>query len=279
MINQIKTALLLGALAGLMLLVGFLLGGQTGLTIALIIAILMNFSMFWFSDRIVLFIYKAKEADRNEHKELYKMVSELSKEAGMPMPKVCIVPSEQPNAFATGKGPKSAVVACTTGILKLLNKEELKGVIAHEISHVKNKDILITTIAATIAAVISYIAMFARFGAIFGGDDDNRGNIISILILAILTPIIAMIIQLAISRSREYLADETGARLIKNPTALANALQKLEEGAKKTPMRMGGQATSSLFIVNPFSGGGLFALLSTHPPMQKRIARLKEMKV
>ena len=279
MINQIKTALLLGALAGLMLLVGFLLGGQTGLTIALIIAILMNFSMFWFSDRIVLFIYKAKEADRNEHKELYKMVSELSKEAGMPMPKVCIVPSEQPNAFATGKGPKSAVVACTTGILKLLNKEELKGVIAHEISHVKNKDILITTIAATIAAVISYIAMFARFGAIFGGDDDNRGNIISILILAILTPIIAMIIQLAISRSREYLADETGARLIKNPTALANALQKLEEGAKKTPMRMGGQATSSLFIVNPFSGGGLFALLSTHPPMQKRIARLKEMNV
>ena len=279
MINQIKTALLLGALAGLMLLVGFLLGGQTGLTIALIIAILMNFSMFWFSDRIVLFIYKAKEADRNEHKELYKMVSELSKEAGMPMPKVCIVPSEQPNAFATGKGPKSAVVACTTGILKLLNKEELKGVIAHEISHVKNKDILITTIAATIAAVISYIAMFARFGAIFGGDDDNRGNIISILILAILTPIIAMIIQLAISRSREYLADETGARLIKNPTALANALQKLEEGAKKTPMRMGGHATSSLFIVNPFSGGGLFALLSTHPPMQKRIARLKEMNV
>lgn len=282
-INQFKTAILLGLLAGLLMAVGWLVGGYRGLTIGFAFAIIMNFGTYFFSDRIVLFMYRAKEAKKSEYPELYKIVAEVSKMADIPMPKVYIVPTETSNAFATGRNPKHAVVACTNGIMNLLSKEELKGVIAHEISHVKNRDILIQTIAATIAAVISYVAMMARFAAIFGGaggrDDRDGGGALEFLLLAIVTPLIAMLLQLAISRSREYLADETGARTIHNPNALASALAKLEEGTRRNPMRFGSPATSSLFIVNPFSAKGLIGLLSTHPPMEERIRRLKGMKV
>src|SRR3989344_2008939 len=280
-LNQFKTVVLLGLLAGLLMSVGWLVGGYQGLTIGFAFAIIMNFGTYFFSDRIVLFMYRAKEAKKSEYPDLYKMVAEISKMADIPMPKVYIVPTETPNAFATGRNPKHAVVACTNGIMNLLSKEELKGVIAHEISHVKNRDILIQTIAATIAAVISYVAMMARFAAIFGGGRDDRdgGGALEFLLLAIVTPLIAMLLQLAISRSREYLADETGARTIHNPNALASALAKLESGVARNPMRFGSPATSSLFIVNPFSAKGLIGLLSTHPPMEERIRRLKGMRI
>lgn len=280
-LNQFKTVVLLGLLTGLLLVVGQLIGGANGLTIALILSIVMNFGSYFLSDKIVLFMYRAKEAKKSDYPELYKMVNEVSKLAGIPMPKVYIVPAETPNAFATGRNPKHAVVACTDGILKLLSKEELKGVIAHEMSHIKNRDILIQTIAATIAGVISYIAMMARFAAIFGGGNRERdsGNMFYILALAILTPIIAMLLQLALSRSREYLADEAGAKTIRNPSSLANALEKLDIGIKNNPLRFGSPATSSLFILNPFSASGITNLLSTHPPLQSRIKRLKSMKI
>ncbi len=274
-INQVKTVLLLGALTGLLLLVGGVLGGQGGLLIALIFSMLMNFGAYWFSDKLVLAMYKAKEV-KDKDSKLYKLVKEVSGKAGVKTPKVYIIPSEQANAFATGRGPGNAVVAVTEGILKLLKDEELKGVIAHEIAHVKNRDILIATIAATIAGVISFIAQMAQFSAMFGGrDNDSRGNVVGLLILAILTPIIAMIIQLAISRSREYIADESGARIIKNSSGLSSALEKLEKEAKRNPMRFGSQATASLFIVNPFSGRAMISLLSTHPAVEERIRRLK----
>ncbi|MCX8146898.1 MAG: zinc metalloprotease HtpX, partial [Candidatus Woesearchaeota archaeon] len=280
-LNQAKTAVLLGLLTGLMLLIGAYFGGRAGLTTALIFSILMNFGAYFLSDKIVLFMYRAKEADKQKYSELYEIVKEVSKMAAIPMPKVYIVPSETPNAFATGRNPKHAVVACTNGILSLLNKEELKGVIAHEISHIKNRDILIQTIAATIAGVISYIAMMARYAALFGSGNRDRdsGNILGLLALSIITPIIAMLLQLALSRSREYLADESGARTIKNPKALAYALAKLENGVRNRPMRYGSPATSSLFIVNPFSARGIINLLSTHPPIQERIKRLNNMKI
>lgn len=283
-LNQFKTAVILGLLAGLLMGVGWLIGGYQGLTIGFIFAIVMNFGTYWFSDRIVLWMYKAQEAKKSEYPELYKIVADVAKLANIPMPKVYIVPTPNPNAFATGRNPKHAVVACTTGIMELLSKEELKGVIAHEISHVKNRDILIQTIAATIAAVISYVAMMARYAAIFGGvggrdDNDKGGGLIGFLLLAIVTPLIAMLLQMALSRSREYLADESGAKTIRNPNALASALAKLETGVARNPMRFGSPATSSLFIVNPFSAKGLIGLFSTHPPMDERIKRLKGMRV
>lgn len=274
--NQIKTVLLLGALTGLMLLAGNLMGGRLGLTVALIFALLMNGVMYFFSDKIVLWMYKAKEVkDKNSH--LYKVIKEVSESANIPMPRVYIIEQNTPNAFATGRNFKNAAVACTTGILDLLDKEELKGVIAHEIAHIRNRDILITTIAATIAAVIVYLANMAQFAAIFGSSGDReRGstNVISLLVLAILTPLIATIIQLAISRSREYIADESGARIIKNPKALASALSKLERGNRINPLHIGNKATSSLFIVNPFRGEALLSLFSTHPPLNKRVEKL-----
>lgn len=278
--NQFKTLILLAVLTALLLVVGGFFG-TGGLIIAAVFAVLMNFGAYWFSDKIVLFIYQAKEAKKSEFPDMYKLVKEVADDAKLPMPKLYVVPSEQSNAFATGRNEKHAAVAFTKGILDLLNKEELKGVIAHEMSHIKNKDILITTIAATIAGVISYLSAMARWGAIFGGnrDDDRGNNLISLLIIGILTPLIAMLIQLAISRSREYLADESGARTIKNPNALASALEKLEKSAKSTPMRLGTQATSSLFIVNPFSGKAMLGLLSTHPPLEERVRRLRAMRV
>ena len=280
MMNQFKTLILLAVLTALLLFVGSFFG-TGGLITAAVFAILMNFGAYWFSDKIVLFMYQAKEAKKSEYADMYKLVKEVADDASLPMPKLYVVPSEQANAFATGRNEKHAVVAFTKGILTLLNKEELKGVIAHEMSHIKNKDILLTTIAATIAGVISYLAAMARWGAIFGGgrDEDRGNNIISLLIIGILTPIIAMLIQLAISRSREYLADESGAKTIKNPAALASALEKLEKSAKSHPMRLGTQATSSLFIVNPFSAKSMLGLFSTQPPMEERIRRLRAMRV
>jgi len=276
--NQIKTVLLLGSLSGIVLAAGYFLGGQMGLAIALILAVAMNFGMFFFSHKMVLAMYRAKPASKSEYPKLYKFVHEIAHEMKLPMPKIYIVPSQTPNAFATGPSPKKAVVACTEGILTLLDDRELKGVLAHEMAHIQNRDMLVMTIASTLAAVISYLANFAQFAAIFGGGRDrDSGNMLAVLALAILTPIIAMILQLAISRSREFLADEKGAKAVKDSEGLASALQKLEAGCKARPMR-GNSTTSSLFIVNPFTSTGLQAFFSTHPRTQDRVAKLKAMK-
>lgn len=279
MINQIKTVLLLGILTGVLLLIGQLVGGTSGLTIALIFAILMNFGSYWFSDKIVLAMYRAKEVKASQAPKLYKIVKDVATEANVPMPKVYIIPTDAANAFATGRNPKHAAVAATQGILDLLSEKELKGVIAHEIAHVRNRDILIATIAATIAGVISYIAIMARFAAIFGGsrDSEGRGNILELLLLAIIAPIAAMIIQFAISRSREYLADETGAKIVKDSSGLATALEKLHASVKQHPLRFGNQATAHMFIVNPFTARGLMSLFSTHPDHNERIKRLNNL--
>ncbi|HLC70875.1 MAG TPA: zinc metalloprotease HtpX [Candidatus Nanoarchaeia archaeon] len=282
--NQLKTVLLLGLLTSLFLGIGAFFGGRTGLLIGLLFALGMNFVSYWWSAKIVLWIYKAKEADTKEYAHLYTIVKEIAHTAGLPMPKVYIVETPQSNAFATGRNPEHAVVAVTTGILQLLTKEELRGVLAHEMGHVKNRDILISTIAATIAGVISYVAMIARWGAIFGGlgKDGERGSgLIELLVLGIIAPLMAMIIQLAISRSREYLADETGARLVKDPEALARALEKIEKNVSQHPFQAVGstQATAHLFIANPFKGGAWLSMFSTHPKTTERCRRLREMKV
>ncbi len=277
--NQIKTILLLGTLTGLMLSIGLILGGTSGLTIALVFAVLMNFITYFFSAKIVLMMYKAKEAKKADYSKLHSIVEKIAKQANISKPKIYIIPTEQPNAFATGRNPKNAVVACTEGIIKLLTNEELEGVIAHEIAHVKNRDILITTIAATIAAVISYVAAVARWGMIFGNDrDDNAGNIVALLLLTIITPIVATIIQLAISRAREYHADATGASFIKESKGLSSALKKIEKAAHIHPMRFGNASTASLFIQNPFTFKGVMTLLSTHPSTDERIRRLNQLK-
>ncbi len=280
LINQVKSVILLGLLTGLLLVVGRLIGGPTGLFIALAFSILMNFGAYWFSDKIVLAMYKAKPADKASYPELHRIVEAVSAAANIPKPKVFIIPSQAANAFATGRSPKHASVACTEGIMKLLSDKELKGVIAHEVSHVKNRDILITTIAATIAGVISFLAQMAQFAAIFGGSrDDNRGNnALALLAFAIITPIIALVLQLALSRSREFLADSSGAQTIKDSEPLASALSKLDSSAKVHKLGLGNESTASLFIVNPFKGNAMLTLLSTHPPLEERIRRLKSMK-
>ena len=279
-VNQIKTVILLGALTALLLWVGQLVGGASGLTIAFAFAIIMNVGSYWFSDKIVLKMYKAKQINESDNPRLFRIVKEVVEKANVPMPKVYIIPSDASNAFATGRNPKHAAVAATQGILNLLDDEELKGVMAHEIAHVKNRDILISTIAATIAGVITYVAFMARFAAIFGGfgGRDRGGNIVSLLVLAIVTPLIAMVIQLAISRSREYLADATGAKIVQNSNGLASALEKLHNDSSKHPLRFGNRSTAHLFISNPFRARGMMALLSTHPPMNTRVQKLKDMK-
>jgi len=281
MINQIKTVLLLGTLTGIFLVIGYFFAGTSGLTIALVIALAMNLITYFFSHKIVLFIYRAKEADKKKYANLYKDVKQVSELANLPMPKVYIVPTQTPNAFCTGRNPKNSILAFTEGILELLNERELKGVIAHELSHVKNRDILISTIAAVIAGAISYIAFMARWGAIFGGGDRDKGgsSMIGLLLVGIITPIIALIIQLAISRSREYLADNSGAKTIKDPNALADALTKLHAGVKHNPLKLGSESTAHMFIVNPFTMKGVMSLLSTHPSLESRVGRLRSMKV
>lgn len=275
--NQFKTAILLGILAAILIWIGSFFGKQ-GLFIGFAFAVIINVLTYFFSDKLVLIMYQAKPASKKEYGELHSIVEEISHEAGIPKPKVYIVQNESPNAFATGRNPKNAVVACTTGILKLLNKDELKGVIAHEISHVKNRDILIATIAATIASVISYLAMMARYAGMFSGSRDrDNGRMFELLVLGILTPIIATLIQLAISRSREYLADSSAAKTIGSGAGLASALEKLKEGVKKVPFRNANKATMSLFIVNPLSAAGILNLFSTHPPLDERVRRLKKL--
>ncbi len=282
MINQIKTILLLGILTALMLVAGNLLGGTQGLTIALVFVLIMNGVSYFFSDKIVLMMYRAKEIKKNQLPWLHLMIKEICREAKIPEPKgIYLIPTEQSNAMCTGRGPKHYVIAITNGILSLLSKEELKGVLAHEIAHSKNRDVLITTIASVIAGVISYLAQMAQWAAIFGGGSRDRegGNVIGLLVLAIITPILALIIQLAISRSREYLADETGSRLIKDSKSLSNALVKIHNSVKSHPMSFGSKAGSSLFIENPFKSSGLLNLLSTHPSLESRLERLKNMKI
>lgn len=276
--NQLKTVLLMSVLSVILLAIGLLIGGKTGLTIALVFAIIINFLTYWFSAKIALFIYGAKEADKKKYSRLYESVKGVAFKFGIPTPKVYIISKEYANAFATGRGPKNSYVAFTDGILKLLTEDELKGVIAHELSHIKNRDVLIATIAAVIASAISYIATIGRFGLIFGGNrDENNGNIIGMLLLLLLIPFIAMIIQLAISRNREYLADATGARTLRESKGLANALLKLEN-ADKSGFR-GNSAGASLFIVNPLSGQAFINLLSTHPPLKYRVEKLNSMKL
>jgi heat shock protein HtpX len=280
--NGMKTVLLLGGLTILLVIIGNLVGGHNGALIALVIGGLMNFISYWFSDKIVLAMYRAKEVGETDAPELYRIVRRLSQQAQMPMPKVYIIPTDTPNAFATGRNPAHASVAATRGILEILNEGELEGVMAHELAHVQNRDILIATVAATLAGAITWIAHIAQWGgAMFGGgssrDDDNRGAAIGMILMTILAPIAALLIQMAISRSREYAADETGARLCHKPLSLASALERLEDSAKRRPLLGGNSATASLFIVNPFRGRSFMSMFSTHPPMEKRIARLEEL--
>mgnify|MGYP002639645936 CR=1 FL=1 len=274
--NQIKTVILLGLLTGILLGIGSF-WGYSGLIIGLVFAVLINFGSYFFSDKIVLKMYKAKEASDKDYPDLHKIVREVIHLASMPMPKVYVIKSDNPNAFATGRNPNHSAVAVTTGLLELLSNDELKGVIAHEISHIMNRDILVSTVAATIAGVISYFGIMARWSAIFGGfggrDGDN--NLIGLIVVAIVTPIMAMLIQLAISRSREYMADVSAAKILHSPFGLIKALEKLEHGSKAKPMKGVSQAGASLFIVNPFSMKGLSNMLSTHPPMKARIDKLK----
>jgi heat shock protein HtpX len=276
--NGIKTFLLLAGLTFFFLWVGNLMGGQQGMTIALVMALMMNAFAYWFSDKIVLKMYGARQVTEAEAPELYVVVRRLAQKAQMPMPKVYIIPQEQPNAFATGRNPKHGAVAVTQGIMRLLSPEELSGVIAHELAHIKHRDILISTVAAVIAGAIGYIAHMAQWAMIFGGhrdDDEGGGNPIASLVMIILAPIIALIIQMAVSRAREYSADQGGAEIAGNPRHLSNALRKLHYGASRIPMRAN-EATSHMFIVNPLSGGSIMKLFSTHPPIEERIRRLEE---
>jgi heat shock protein HtpX len=277
----IKTTLLLGAMTGIIILIGGVLGGSNGIIIAFVIAAVMNFGSYWFSDKLVLRAYSAKPIDASTAPDLYSIVNELSHQAKIPMPKLYMIDSETPNAFATGRSPKHAAVAVTSGIMRILDREELKGVIGHELSHVINRDILTSSIAATLAGAIMIIANFVKWGAILGGfggsnENDRGGGIAELLIMAIVAPLAATMIQLAISRTREYQADASGARLVHNPLALAGALRKLEMANDQIPLNAG-PATAHLFIVNPLSARGITRLFSTHPPIEERIKRLERM--
>ncbi|UCE70717.1 MAG: zinc metalloprotease HtpX [Nitrospiraceae bacterium] len=275
--NTLKTATLMVGLTLVLVWAGAAFGGQSGMTIALIFALLMNIFSYWFSDKIVLKMYRAQEVSEQEAPELFSMVKRLTQKAGLPMPKVYIINQDQPNAFATGRNPAHAAVAVTTGIMRILSREELEGVIGHELAHVQHRDILIGTVAATIAGAISYLAHMAQWAMIFGGrDDDDGGNPLAAIVMMIVAPIAAMLIQMAISRSREYAADRGGAKIAGNPQHLADALKKLHMASQRVPMKAE-PATAHMFIVNPLSGRGFSKLFSTHPPMEERIARLESM--
>lgn len=273
--NALRSAALMAVLIVLFALIGRAIGGPQGMLLAFVIAVGMNFASYWFSDKIVLRMYNAHEVGPEQAPDLYAMVDRLRQRAGLPMPKVYVIPSDQPNAFATGRNPDHAAVAVTNGITRILSREELEGVIAHELAHIKHRDILTSSIAATIAAAITMLARFALF---FGGGDRDRGNIFSTLLMLILAPIAAMLIQMAISRAREYAADRGGAEICGKPLALASALARLQAGAERRPMNAN-PSTAHMFIVNPFAGAlsGLRSLFSTHPPTEERIRRLEEL--
>lgn len=282
--NRLKTTLLLALMSGLVLAIGYMFGGQMGLTIALGISVIMNVSSYWFSDKMVLKMYKAQEVTSGSHPKLLQMVRELASVAKLPMPKVYIVDMPVPNAFATGRNPKHSAVAVSPAIMELLTDAELKGVLAHELSHIQNRDILISTIAATLAAALSYIANMAYYAGIFGfGGNDREGgsNIASTIAMVILTPLIAGILQMSISRSREFLADDTGARMTRDPNSLANALAKLGSFSQTHKLigKPSHQATAHMFIVNPFKKMSVMSLFSTHPPMEERIAKLRALRI
>jgi len=279
--NTIKTALLLGALTGLLMLIGGLFGGQQGVVIAFIFAMVMNFGSYWFSDKLVLRMYKARPVSESEAPELHAMVKNLALKASLPMPHVYIIPGDTPNAFATGRDERHAVVAVTEGILRILDRDELEGVISHELTHIKNRDMLIGSIAATLAGTIVMLAHMAQWAAIFGGasrdDEEGGGGIIGLILMAVLAPIAAAIIQMAISRSREYLADAGGAKISGKPYDLAGALEKLSRASQAIPMEAN-PSTAHMFIVNPLTRRSLMNLFSTHPPVEERVARLRSMR-
>lgn len=279
--NTFKTALLLTGLTLLFIAIGGLLGGQSGMIIAFAFALVMNLGAYWFSDRIVLAMYRARPVTEEEAPDLVKTVRYLAQLANMPMPKVYVIPTSAPNAFATGRSPKHAAVAATEGILRILSREELEGVLAHELAHVRNRDILISTIAAAVAGAIYMLADMARWSLFWGGGrgrDRNAGalNLLLMLVVAIVAPLAAMLVQMAISRAREYQADESGARLCRKPLALASALQRIHAGAQQEPLEAN-PATAHLFIVNPLSGRALLNLFSTHPPVERRVEILQSL--
>lgn len=281
MTNVLRTTVLLAALTALFLVIGGALGGNQGLVIAFAFALVMNFASYWFSDKIVLTMYGAQEVSPQQAPALYRLVQRLAQRAGIPMPRVYIIPSDAPNAFATGRNPQHGAVAVTEGIMRLLDEDELAGVLAHELGHIRNRDTLIMTVAATLAGAITMLAQMAQWGAIFGmgrrdGEENGGGGVFGLLFMAILAPIAATLIQLAISRSREYFADNTGAGIAGSPSGLARALEKLHYASQRLPMQAN-PATAHLFIVNPLAGGSWVNLFSTHPPIEERIRRLRRL--
>src|SRR5262247_3711853 len=282
MSNMFKTAILLAVLTAMLILIGGAIGGRQGMMMAFIFAIAMNFFSYWFSDRIVLSMSGAQPIDEAQAPRLYAIVHRLATRAGIPMPPIYLIPTDTPNAFATGRNPEHAAVAVTEGIMRILDEEELEGVLAHELSHVKNRDVLISTIAATMAGAITYLAHMAQWAAMFGShrdDEEGGGNPFAMILMAVLAPIAALLVQMAVSRSREYQADATGARVAGKPWGLMKALEKLQMANQQIPMADATPATAHLFIVNPLSGETLMRLFSTHPPLEERIARLRSMRV
>jgi heat shock protein HtpX len=281
MSNVFKTAILLALLTAMLVLLGGAVGGRQGMLVAFFIALVMNFVSYWWSDKIVLRMYGAQEISKAQAPGLYAMVHRLASKAGIPMPRVYMIPSDQPNAFATGRNPEHAVVAVTEGIMRILDDDELEGVLAHEISHVTNRDVLIGTIAATLAGAITYLAHMAQWAAFFGGgrrDDDDAPSPIVMILMAVVAPLAAMLVQLAVSRSREFGADASGARLAGRTWGLSKALEKLDMAAHQVPMQAN-PATAHMFIVNPLTGASFSRLFSTHPPTEERIARLRAMRI
>jgi heat shock protein HtpX len=285
MSNTLKTTALLAALTVLFVLIGGMVGGEQGMIVAFLFAGLMNFASYWWSDRIVLWMYGAQEVTEAEAPEFHALVRRLAQRAGLPMPRVFIIPTDTPNAFATGRNPQHAAVAATRGILRILTPDEIEGVMAHELGHVRNRDILISSIAATMAGAIMMLARMAQWAAFFGvgrsSEDDEgggTGGILGMLVLAIVAPLAAVLIQMAISRAREFLADAAGAQISRKPWALADALEKLERAAHALPMEAN-PATAHMFIVNPLRGGSILHLFSTHPPVEQRVARLRAMRI